>query len=298
MAVNSAAADDTTANDATANDTAVNDTADGDPTAEAEQHRVGYTLDSAVAVIELWRPAAGNALDITLRHGLLAALRRVRADGDQVRAVLLTARGRHFCVGQDLKEHARVLETDPASAFAIVREEYNPLVEALHTLRQPVVAAVEGACVGAGLGLALCADLRVAAQNARFSTAFTGIGLAADSGLSGALARTVGPSRAAALMLLGDRFDAEAAHQWGLVHRVVPDGAAAAEGLALARRLADGPTAAYAEVKALLRDVDGANVTAVLDREAAAQERLGRTADHRGAVQAFLAGRRPVFEGR
>lgn len=258
---------------------------------------VGYTLDGDVAVIELRRPSAGNALDVSLRHGLLAALRRVRSDGEHVRAVLLTAQGRHFCVGQDLKEHARALEDKSGSAFAIVRGEYNPLVEELHTLTQPVVAAVEGACVGAGLGLALCADLRVAAERARFSTAFTGIGLAADSGLSGALAQAVGPSRAAELMLLGDRFDTESAHRWGLVHRVVPDGCAAEEGLALARRLAAGPTAAYAEVKALLRSAGGASLTTILEREAAAQERLGRTEDHHAAVRAFLAGRQPSFTG-
>ncbi|MEU1520065.1 enoyl-CoA hydratase-related protein [Streptomyces sp. NPDC005811] len=266
--------------------------------AAPEQHRVCYTLDGAVAVITLCRPTAGNALDLTLRHGLLAAVRRVHADGDKVRAVLLTAEGRHFCVGQDLKEHARVLEAKPSSAFAIVRDEYNPLVEELHGLRQPVVAAIEGACVGAGLGLALSADLRVVAEGARFSTAFTGIGLAADTGLSKALAQSVGPSRAAGLMLLGDRFDAEAAQQWGLVHHVVPDGSAAREGLALAKRLATGPTAAYAEVKVLLRNVGNTKTSAVLDREAAAQERLGRTADHLGAVRAFLAGQQPLFEGR
>ncbi|MCZ0991752.1 enoyl-CoA hydratase/isomerase family protein, partial [Streptomyces diastatochromogenes] len=135
---------------------------------------VGYTLDGGVAVIELRRPSAGNALDVSLRHGLLAAVRRVRSDGGLVRTVLLTAQGRHFCLGQDLKEHVQPLETKPASAFVIVRGEYNPLVEELHALPQPVVAAVEGACVGAGLGLALCADLRVAAESARFSTAFTG----------------------------------------------------------------------------------------------------------------------------
>ncbi|MYS86194.1 enoyl-CoA hydratase/isomerase family protein [Embleya scabrispora] len=257
---------------------------------------VGYRLDGDVAVLELRRPAAGNALDAALRTALLAAVRRVRGD-EAVRAVLFTAQGRHFCVGQDLKEHARALEHDPASAFAIVREEYNPLVSALHALPQPVVAAVEGACVGAGLGLALCADLRVAAESARFSTAFTGIGLAADTGVSGALARAVGPSRAAALMLLDERLDAEAARRYGLVHRVVPDGAAAAEGLALARRLAGGPTAAYAEVKALLRHADTADVADMLQREAAAQERLGRTEDHRAAVRAFLAGDRPTFHG-
>ncbi|WNZ13595.1 enoyl-CoA hydratase-related protein [Streptomyces sp. 11x1] len=267
------------------------------PSADETGHGIGYTLDGGVAVIELRRPSAGNALDVSLRAGLIAAVRRVRQDGDLVRAVLLTAEGRHFCVGQDLKEHARALESAPASAFAIVRDEYNPLVEELRTLPQPVVAAVEGACVGAGLGLALCADLRVAGAGARFATAFTGIGLAADSGLSGALAQTVGPSRAAALMLLGDRFDAEAAQRWGLIHSVVPDGGAAAEGLALAKRLAAGPTAAYAEVKALLR-ADGAPLPVVLEREAAAQERLGSTEDHRAAVRAFLEGRQPSFAGR
>lgn len=265
---------------------------------EETRHGVGYTLDGGVAVIELQRPSAGNALDVSLRFGLLAAVRRVRGDGDQVRAVLLTGQGRHFCVGQDLKEHAQALETRPATAFAIVRAEYNPLVEALHALPQPVVAAVEGACVGAGLGLALCADLRIAAKRAGFSTAFTGIGLAADSGLSGALAQAVGPSRAAALMLLGDRFDAENAHEWGLVHRVVPDGSAVEEGLALARRLASGPTAAYAEVKALLRNAGGASLTTVLELEATAQERLGRTEDHHAAVRAFLAGRKPSYTGK
>uniref|UniRef100_A0AAU1ZQ19 Enoyl-CoA hydratase-related protein n=1 Tax=Streptomyces sp. NBC_00093 TaxID=2975649 RepID=A0AAU1ZQ19_9ACTN len=264
---------------------------------EEARHSVGYTLDGGVAVIELRRPSAGNALDVSLRAGLIAAVRRVRGDGELVRSVLLCAAGRHFCVGQDLKEHARALETDPASAFAIVRDEYNPLVAELSSLPQPVVAAVEGACVGAGLGLALWADLRVVGAGARFSTAFTGIGLAADSGLSRALAQAVGPSRAAALMLLGDRFDAEAAQRWGLVHSVVPDGGTTAEGLALARRLAAGPTAAYAEVKALLR-TDGAALPVVLEREAAAQERLGGTEDHRAAVRAFLKGRQPVFTGR
>ncbi|MFF4864324.1 enoyl-CoA hydratase/isomerase family protein [Streptomyces sp. NPDC002405] len=268
---------------------------------DAAGQGVGYRVEDGVAVVELRRPAAGNALDAALRSGLLAAVRRVAGDGDgePVRAVLLTAQGRNFCVGQDLKEHAEALERDPASAFAVVRAEYNPLVEALHALPVPVVVAVEGACVGAGLGLALCADVRVASDGARFSTAFTGIGLAADSGLSLSLAQAVGPSRAAALMLLGDRFDAGDAQLWGLVHRVVPDGQAAAEGLALARRLAAGPTAAYGEVKSLLRyAAAGAGLSAVLEREAAAQERLGATDDHRGAVRSFLAKEKPSFEGR
>jgi 2-(1,2-epoxy-1,2-dihydrophenyl)acetyl-CoA isomerase len=156
---------------------------------------VDHTLSDGVAVVELRRPSAGNALDAALRRQLLAAVRQIRDDGDRVRSVVLSAQGRHVCVGQDLKEHADALGTRPESAFAIVREEYHPLVTELRALPQPVVAAVEGACVGAGPGLALCADVRVAAQGARFATAFTGLGLAADSGLSGSPAQAVGPSR-------------------------------------------------------------------------------------------------------
>lgn len=265
--------------------------------AAADGPTVDYALRDGVAVIELRRPSAGNALDAALRHGLLAAVRRVRADGERVRSVLLAAQGRHFCVGQDLKEHAAALETRPEAAFAIVRGEYNPLVAELRALPQPVVAAIEGACVGAGLGLALCADLRVAAEGVRFATAFSGIGLAADSGLSGALPQAVGPSRAAALMLLGDRFGAEEAERWGLVHRVVPDGTATDQAFDLARRLAMGPTAAYAEVKSLLQVAAGRELPALLEAEAEAQERLGRTKDHRAAVRAFLDGRIPTFTG-
>ncbi|MGW4201624.1 enoyl-CoA hydratase/isomerase family protein [Streptomyces sp. NPDC004726] len=269
-----------------------------EPVAEEAHHEVGRTMDDAVAVIELRRPSAGNALDHTMKDGLLAAVERVRADGDRVRAVLVCAEGPSFCVGQDLKEHARVLEEKPFAAFETIHEHYNPLVKALNALPQPVVAAVEGACVGAGLGLALCADLRIAADNARFATAFAGIGLAPDTGVSRALVRLVGPSRAAELLLLGGRFSAEEAARWGLVHQVVPAGRATAEGLALARRLATGPTAAFKEIKNLLRTAGTADLGRALEREAAAQHRLGATSDHRGAVQAFLNRETPVFLGR
>jgi 2-(1,2-epoxy-1,2-dihydrophenyl)acetyl-CoA isomerase len=261
-------------------------------------HEVGYTLDDAVAVIELRRPAAGNALDTAMKDGLLAAVERASADGEGVRAVLLAAQGGTFCVGQDLKEHARAVAERPAAAFDTIHRHYNPLVKALSALPQPVVAAVEGACAGAGLGLALAADLRVAAETARFATAFAGVGLAPDTGVSRALARLVGPSRAAGLLLLGDRFSAEEAARWGLVHRVVAEGRARAEGLALARRLATGPTAAFKETKALLATADAADLEAALEREAAAQRRLGATADHRAAVKAFLARETPHFQGR
>jgi len=261
-------------------------------------HGVGYTLDEAVAVIELSRPSAANALDAQMKEGLLSAVEQVRTDAEQVRAVLITAQGGTFCVGQDLREHARALEENPSEAFDTLHKHYNPLIQALHALPQPVVAAVEGACAGAGLGLALCADLRVVAATARFSTAYTGIGLAPDAGVTRALVRLVGASRAAELLLLGSRFSAEEAARWGLAHQVVPEGQATAEGLVLARRLAAGPTAAYREIKNLMSVADAAGLEELLEQEAAAQYRLGTTGDHRDAVTAFLARQAPRFQGR
>ncbi|MFB7089173.1 enoyl-CoA hydratase/isomerase family protein [Streptomyces sp. NPDC056296] len=267
-------------------------------TPDAVAHHVSYRADEGVAVIGLHRPGAGNALDTTMRRGLLDAVQRLHGDGDAVRAVLLTAEGKSFCVGQDLKEHAQALGDRPDSAFDSLPHEYNPLVRALHEIPQPVVVAIEGACVGAGLALALCADLRVAAEGARFATAFTGIALAADSGLSATLTQAVGPSRAAGLFLLGDRFTASDALDWGLVHRVVADGRADEEAMTLARRLAHGPTRAYHQVKQLLRGNPGHDLERALASETVAQDLLGATEDHRHAVTAFLERRTPDFQGR
>ncbi|MFG3138597.1 enoyl-CoA hydratase-related protein [Streptomyces sp. NPDC048211] len=252
-----------------------------------------YHRQDDVAVVELLCPV----LDMRVKRELLAAVKQAGDDGT-ARAVLITGSEKAFCVGQDLAEHATALTDGAETAFATVRAHYNPLITAIRALRVPVVAAVEGACVGAGLGLVLAADLRVAAAGATFATAFTGIGLAADSGLSAGLTQLAGPSRAAGLMLLGNRFTAAEAESWGLVHEVVPDGTATEAGLATATRLAQGPTRAYREVKTLLRDAQTSDPAQVLEREADAQERLGATHDHRTAVDAFLARRRPRFEGR
>ena len=259
---------------------------------------VTYEVTDGVAVLELCGSGSGNALDAHLRDALLLAARRLTTDTARgVRAALLTARGKHFCVGQDLQEHARLLDTAPTKAFANLPNDYNPLVKELNALSVPLVVAVEGACAGAGLGIALCGDVRVAGANARFATAFGHLALASDSGVARALSRQLGPSRATGLMLLGDHFSAREAAEWGLVHRVVPDGSATAEGLALTRRLADGPTAAYRETKSLLRSAGTSTLPATLEREAVVQRRLGATADHREAVTAFLERRAPIFRG-
>lgn len=257
-----------------------------------EDSCVELVLDGAVATMTLNRPDKGNSLTVALKEALRDTLARVAAD-PRVRAVVLTGAGRSFCVGQDLAEHAEMLRADPPAAFATVREHYGPIVETLTTMPKPVVAAINGACVGAGLGIALACDVRLAADSARFATAFCGIGLTFDSGLSVSLAAAIGRARAKELMLLGRTLDAAKALDWGLVGRVVPTTGLATEAAEVAAELAAGPTAAYAETKRLLAHLG----PEVLEREAAAQERLGRTTDHRNAVAAFLEKRPPTFTG-
>ncbi|WLP89276.1 enoyl-CoA hydratase-related protein [Gordonia sp. NB41Y] len=256
---------------------------------------VTLEVDGALATITIDRPAAHNALDLDTKTAFLRAVHAVSGDGT-IRAVLLRAEGKNFCVGQDLGEHVAALEVDANTAMDTVAQHYNPLIEALDSLRVPVVAAIQGACVGAGWGIALTADIRVAGTRTSFATAFTGIALASDSGLSRGLVAALGPSRASGLMLLGEKVSAAQAAEWGLVHRLVDDADVHDVAREIAATLAAGPTAAYVEVKALMRAADG-TLAETLDREAKAQSRLGATADHKAAVTAFLSKTRPQFIG-
>jgi 2-(1,2-epoxy-1,2-dihydrophenyl)acetyl-CoA isomerase len=249
-----------------------------------------------VATLTLLRPALSHQL----RTELLALVHALAAD-ESVRAVLLTGTGRAFCVGQDLAEHVGELREQQGpgpGALSVVDAEYNPLLLALAALRVPVVVGINGACAGAGLGIALAGDLRVAAAGAKFTTAFTGVGLGSDSALASRLVHCVGGSRAAELLLLPEPFTAETAGQWGLVHRVVAPEQVLAESQALAARLATGPTAAYRAVKTVLATAATDSLEDTLALEARLQTQLGGTADHREAVEAFLVKRPAVFTGR
>jgi 2-(1,2-epoxy-1,2-dihydrophenyl)acetyl-CoA isomerase len=231
-----------------------------------------------------------------VKEGLLEALRAVASD-DQVRAVVLGGTGRAFCVGQDLAEHATALGQDPATALDTVGEHYNPIVTLLTSMPKPVVAGVNGTCVGAGLGLVLACDFVVMAAGAVLGTAFTGIGLTCDSGLSVSLPQAVGMQRAKALLLRPTTFSAEQAISWGMSFDLVPADQVRVKAAELADGLASGPTAAYAETKRLLVDGSSRPLGDSLAAEAAAQGRLGTTSDHGNAVRAFLAKEKPVFQG-
>lgn len=264
---------------------------------ESSDAKVLVTHTGAVATVTLNRPERGNGLTTEMKVQLRDALEEVAKDAE-VRAVMLTGAGKAFCVGQDLGEHAHALRADASTAFDTVGEHYNPVVTTLATMPKPVVAAINGACVGAGLGFALACDVRVAADSAKFGTAFSAIGLTCDSGLSASLVHAVGAARASELVLLGDSFGADQALGWGIVGRLVPAAEVAETAATLAERLAAGPTAAYAESKRLIAAARQPALADVLAAEGAAQARLGLTDDHRDAVEAFLSKQKPTFTGR
>ncbi|KUH40110.1 MULTISPECIES: enoyl-CoA hydratase/isomerase family protein [Streptomyces] len=254
-----------------------------------------YEVSDGLATVTINRPDAMNAMNTEAKVALRDALEAAGAD-PAVRAVLLTATGRAFCVGQDLKEHVESLAG--GEAMRTVREHYNPIVRAITGMPKPVVAGVNGVAAGAGFGFALAADHRVVAETATFNTSFAGVALTADSGMSWTLPRLVGPSRAADLMLFPRTLSAQEAYDLGLVSRLVPAAELAAEALAAARALAEGPTVAYAAIKASMAYGAGHTLAETLEKEDELQTRAGASEDHRIAVDAFLAKRRPQYVGR
>lgn len=262
----------------------------GGPNVTAE---VTVETRGAVGVLTMTRPA----LTLATKQQLLAGAQRL-ADDEAVRAIVLTGTGKVFCAGQDLGEHAESLAGADAHALDTVAQHYNPFVLALTQAPKPVVAAVNGTAAGAGLAFAMACDVRVASTAARFTTAFTGIGLTFDSGLSLTLARAIGAARASELVLLNEPFTAQQALEWGMVGRLAEPDDVLPQALALAERLAAGPTLAYAEAKKALHAAAAATLPEVLAGEHVAQLRLGGTEDHRNAVTAFLTKRRPEFRGR
>ncbi|GHF68812.1 enoyl-CoA hydratase [Streptomyces mashuensis] len=260
-----------------------------------------YEVTDGLATITLNRPDAMNALDTATKAALRDVVREAAAD-TAVRAVLLTATGRAFCVGQDLKEHVASLAADDAhgtrTTMDTVREHYNPILTALTQMPKPVVAGVNGVAAGAGAGFAFAADHRVVADTASFNTSFAGVALTADSGVSWTLPRLVGHSRAMDLLLFPRSITAQQAYELGIANKVVPAAELAAEAAAVARALADGPTAAYAALKESVAYGADHSLAETLAKEEELQARAGASEDHRIAVDAFLKKEKPRFVGR
>ena len=247
-----------------------------------------------VARLTLNRPDRLNALTRVMLGELRAAVAAVAADPG-LRVLVITGAGRGFCAGQDLRDADAV--TDPAAIAAVIRDGYNPLVQALVALPQPVIAMVNGIAAGAGCSLALAADLAVAGESASFAFAFGRIGLVPDAGCSFFLPRRVGAARALGLVLTGEPMPAAAAAAAGLIWRCCPDAELAGETDRLAQRLAALPPRALALAKRAMAQSAGNDLAGQLALEAELQSEAAGTADFREGVAAFLEKRPPRFTG-
>lgn len=257
--------------------------------------------EEGLAIITLNRPDRLNALSGELMDLLVMRVRAVAEDCG-VRAVLLRAAGRGFCAGGDMKSgtvkaEVRAQMTTEALVASLRRQMETSNL--LHTMPKPTVTALRGAVMGAGVGLGLSADFRVASDRLSLNTAFAGLGFSGDFGGSYFLTRLAGPSVARELMMRPRKLGADEALRLGLVSQVVPDDQLDDVALTLARELASGPTIAFQHMKRSLNaTADGASLSEVLDLEASAMVRTGSTQDHKEAVKAFMEKRPPVYSCR
>lgn len=253
--------------------------------------------ENAVRTITLNRPDKLNAFSEDLLIALGKAVRAAAKEKD-VRCVVITGAGRAFCSGQDLAEVKERYQTDePIELGLHLRRHYNPMVAQIRCMEKPVVASVNGVAAGAGCSLALVCDMRVAAESSSFIQSFIHVGVIPDSGGTFMLPRLVGLSRAMELAFTGRKVSAAEAERIGLVNRVVPDDALAAETAKLAAQLASLPPKGIGLAKRALNAAWSADLETQLDYEAMLQTTAGQSRDHREGVAAFLEKRPPNFTG-
>jgi len=250
--------------------------------------------DGALALLTLNDPQRYNPLGLELLDAFNAALEQAIADPG-VRVILLTGAGKGFCSGA---QFGAGLFDQGGAIGALMRERVSPLIEKLHRSPKPVVTAVNGAAAGAGVGVALAGDVVFAARSARFILSFARLGAVLDGGTSQFLQRSIGAARARVLALIGDPLPAETAADWGLVWQCVDDAQLMDEARAMARRLAEGPPLALAQIKRQLDEAWAADLGHTLDAEAAAQSRAFVTRDLKEGAAAFVEKRAPRFAGR
>jgi enoyl-CoA hydratase/carnithine racemase len=256
-----------------------------------------FSESGGVGTLTLNRPERLNALTFEVYAELRDALRDLRKDRS-VRALVLTGAGRGFCSGGDRNDIIAKLIGRPAAEIDGFARMTCDVIANLRALDQPVIAAVNGAAVGAGAVLAIASDVRLASEAARFGFVFPQVGLSgADMGACWLLPRIVGLGRASELLLTGDVIDAERALQWGLVNRIVPADRLLAEAQALARRLATGPVRAHAVTRRMLQREATLGLEEALEAEARAQAELMRGPDFGEAFRASVEQRPPRFEG-
>jgi 2-(1,2-epoxy-1,2-dihydrophenyl)acetyl-CoA isomerase len=266
-----------------------------DPT-ERPMETLSLAVDDGVATLRMSRPEVRNAIDQRVADELLEAAIRIAGD-PTVRVLLVVGDGPDLTVGGDIAYFTEHSDDDLGALLRRMTTPFHLAFQVLAHLDAPIVTVAHGAVAGGGLGLVYAADVVVAAEDARFVTAFGALGLSGDGGGTWHLPRRIGPARAAWAYLANEPIDAPTALELGLVTEVVPALDARERGEAVARRLAAGPTRAFAQMRGLLRDSWGRSLPDQLHAETAALVATGRTADARRGIDAFLTKQRPTFEG-
>lgn len=247
-----------------------------------------------VLKITLNRPERLNAASLEMADDLSAAF----YDLGDARAVLITGAGKGFCSGADLAARGQVDERRAkGGSHLALQNHYNPLLSQILRCPVPVVCAVNGPAAGVGCSIALAGDFVLAGASAYFLQAFVNIGLVPDGGSTWLLARAIGRARATRMMMLGEKIGAAQAEEWGLIYKAVEDAALMDEAMALATRLAEGPTVAYRTMKANIATALDGTLPQVLLAEAEGQRTAGASADAIEGGLAFLQKRKAQFKG-
>ena len=253
-------------------------------------------VDGPIARIVFNRPKVLNALSVAAAEAFLRACKSIAADSGN-RVVVIAGEGRAFMAGGDITAFQgpadEVLKHVPT-----IMEPLHEGLDILAGLAQPVIASLHGPVAGAGMSIALSTDLAIAADTAIFTLAYSKLGTSPDGSSSWSLPRLVGLRKAMEIALLSDVYDAPEALRLGLINRIVPAADLASETDKLARRLAEGPTFAYGQAKALLRGSLDRSLHDQMEAEAAAFGACIGTADFAEGVNAFLAKRQPTFKGK
>lgn len=253
-------------------------------------------IADGIATLRLNRPEQGNAINEEMAADLEEAATRI-AERTEVRAVLIVGNGPNFTVGGDVTLFAGTTPEDLPARLRRMIDRYHLAIERLTGIDAPVVAAVRGAAAGGGLGLLYSADIVIAAQDARFALGYGALGLTADGGNTWFLPRMIGMRRAQELFLLNRRLTAEEALEFGLVSRLVPGDAVESEALAIARKLAAGPTRAYGAMRRMLRQSFETGLGDQLHAEKESIVSASRSDDAREGIAAFASRRQPHFRG-
>lgn len=257
-----------------------------------------YEVQDGIATVTFNRPDRLNAITFDVYAQLRDLAADLRGD-DSVKVLVITGQGRGFCSGGDVEDIiGKLFERDMRGVLEFTRMT-GAVVANLRRLDKPVISSINGIAAGAGSVIALASDFRILTERAKFAFLFTKVGLTGgDMGVAYLLPRVVGLGRATELLMLGDTIDAQTADRYGLAHKVVPEGELEAATMALAQRLANGPTLAYSMTKAMLNNELSMDLEAAIENEAMGQALLLMGKDHREFYNAFVEKRPPKWTGR